>query len=77
MEYCLFFDGKLIIIYVYYWKFVYNIYKLVKYVKKNISYLCIYNINKYLLLRFERLGVFIFEIVLLLIVFNVCFVYML
>lgn len=45
--------------------------------KKNISYLCIYNISKYLLLRFERLGVFIFEIVLLLIVFNVCFVYML
>lgn len=34
MEYCLFFDGKLIIIYVYYWKFVYNICKLVKYVKK-------------------------------------------
>lgn len=39
--------------------------------------ICKYNINKYLLLRFERLGVFIFEIVLLLIVFNVCFVYML
>lgn len=36
MEYCLFFDGKLIIIYVYYWKFVYNICKLVKYVKKKL-----------------------------------------
>lgn len=42
MEYCLFFDGKLIIIYVYYWKFVYNICKLVKYVKKKKLVIYVY-----------------------------------